>query len=140
MANKIVCDYEVIERTGGGGFGATYKAQHVHLPGRVRAVKLVDEAYVDAFKESGEKLAKLVQALDEASTAGDALAAYIVRFDSLRYDVDQPYIVMEWIDGGTLNDRLAGGALPLDRAVSILSGVLHGLQFAHARDLVHGDL
>lgn len=140
MANKIVCDYEVIERTGGGGFGATYKAQHVHLPGRVRAVKLVDEAYVDAFKESGEKLAKLVQALDEASTAGDALAAYIVRFDSLRYDVDQPYIVMEWIDGGTLDDRLAGGALPLDRAVSILSGVLHGLQFAHARDLVHGDL
>ncbi len=54
MPNKIVGDYEVIEPpVGRGGFGVTHKAQHVHLPNRLRAVKLVEKAYVSAFKEAG---------------------------------------------------------------------------------------
>lgn len=140
MAPKTVSDYELVERAGGDGFGLTFKAKHVHLPDRVAAVKLVQAPYIEPFKAAGERFVQLVQAVDEALAAEHPVAHNIVYVSSLRYDVDEPYLVMEWLEGGDLKTRLAGGALTPEEVGLTMSGTMDALAFAHGRGIIHGNL
>lgn len=50
------------------------------------------------------------------------------------------YLVMEYLEGETLDARLAKGVLPLDRALAIAIGIADALDAAHARGILHRDL
>lgn len=55
--------------------------------------------------------------------------------------VSVPYIVMEYVEGHTVRDLLAGGSpVPIDEAVEIISGVLSALEYSHTQGLVHRDI
>src|SRR5687768_13756446 len=64
----------------------------------------------------------------------------IAQIFGVEIDGDAPVIVMELIDGPTLAERLAQGALPIAEALSIATQLCDGLEAAHERGVVHRDL
>jgi toxoflavin biosynthesis protein ToxD len=140
MANKIVYDCELMERVGGGGFGLTFRAEHIHLRERVCAVKLVQAPYIQVFKDSGEALTLLTRAIDTAAESNSTAARHLVRTLSLRYDVEEPYVATEWAEGGSLAERVKQGPLSLDQIVQITIGILEALAFVHGQGFTHGNL
>jgi serine/threonine protein kinase/dipeptidyl aminopeptidase/acylaminoacyl peptidase len=54
--------------------------------------------------------------------------------------VNQPYIVMPWMAGGSLEQRLAGGPLSLEEAIAILEQIAPALDAVHELDILHGDI
>ncbi len=116
-----------------GGMGEVYRAEHVHLK-RAVALKLLRRSLL-ADPESWtrfEREAQLVSRLENA---------HIVRvFDFGRTEDQQLFLAMEYVDGDTLDVRLAKGPLEPRAAVEILTQVLEGLGEAHALGVVHRDL
>jgi len=112
--------------------GVVYKAEDTHLD-RVVAVKLPHldlEESSDVLKRFKHE-AKAAAALEHSSIC----AVY-------DYDVadDRPYLVMPFIKGVNLRDRIEDGPLPLHEALLIAIHVAEGLQEAHAHDVIHRDI
>ncbi len=137
-------DYELQSpRIGQTELAIVFKAQHLHIPERVRAVKVPQEGLSDAVKKAFaqvcETAVKVAHLLDSAPDSERAVER-IVFIESVRYGVDSPYILTEWVGGGSLADKISQGALPLRQVAEIVTAVLDGLAWAHAHGIVHGDL
>ncbi len=65
---------------------------------------------------------------------------YVVQLIKVGWDADPPYYVMEFLEDGSLEDRLLAGSLPVAEAVSLFRGVAVGLTHAHGRGVLHCDL
>lgn len=65
---------------------------------------------------------------------------YVVQLVEVGWDSDPPYFVMEYLESGSLADRLAAGPLPVDEAVELLREVAIGLVHAHGKGILHCDL
>src|SRR5579871_1280808 len=77
----------------------------------------------------------------EARAAGTLAHPNIMTVYELGEEGDRFYIAMEFLDGHTLRNELdTKGALPLDRAVEIAEQVLEGLEFMHAKGVIHRDI
>ena len=125
--------YVIRECIGHGGFGVVYLADDQHI-GRDTAIKLLFEKW----SENENIDARFVQ---EARIAGQLEHPNIVIVYDLQRHPEGSCIIMEYIRGGNLRDclRLAG-QLPLDRSLSIVTDILHGLQAAHELGVVHRDI
>jgi serine/threonine protein kinase len=124
--------YEIISMVGAGGMGEVYRARDGRLA-RTVAIKFTHSDGADAA-EAG--------ALFERE--GRAIAALNHRRICSVYDVgrfaSQNYLVMEWLDGETLEQRLRRGPLRLDELFTIAIAVAEGLVAAHRVGIVHRDL
>src|SRR5437867_4214281 len=124
--------YRIDALLGWGGMGVVYRAWD---PGRDRtvAIKLV------AGKRSNEKTRRLL--IEEARTAAELSHPSICTVHEVGHLADQPFIVMEHVDGSTLAALLANGrGLPLDDACRYAAQVIHAVAYAHDCGIVHGDL
>jgi serine/threonine protein kinase len=65
---------------------------------------------------------------------------YVVQLMKVGWDADPPYYVMEFMEAGSLEDRLQAGPLPVSEAVKLFRGVAVGLVHAHGRGVLHCDL
>lgn len=65
---------------------------------------------------------------------------YVVQLLDVGWDADPPYYVMEYLEAGSLEDRLAAGPLPLAEAVAVFRDVAVGLVHAHGKGVLHCDL
>jgi eukaryotic-like serine/threonine-protein kinase len=65
---------------------------------------------------------------------------YVVQLLGVGWDADPPYYIMEYLEKGSLADRIAQGPLPADEAVSLLRDVAVGLVHAHGKGVLHCDL
>jgi eukaryotic-like serine/threonine-protein kinase len=65
---------------------------------------------------------------------------YVVQLLAVGWDAEPPYYVMEYIERGSLADRLQQGPLPADQAVEIFRGVATGLAHAHGKGVLHCDV
>ncbi len=65
---------------------------------------------------------------------------YVVQLLAVGWDADPPYYVMEYIESGSLADRLRHGPVPVAEAVELIRDVAIGLVHAHAKDVLHCDL
>jgi serine/threonine protein kinase len=65
---------------------------------------------------------------------------YVVQLLDVGWDADPPYYVMEYLEHGSLEDRLAAGPLPLAEAVAVFRDVAIGLVHAHGKGVLHCDL
>jgi serine/threonine-protein kinase len=126
--------YRVVRLIGEGGMGAVYEAQHEHLGSRV-ALKFL-------LPELAEKPGLVGRFLQEARVSASIRSPYVTQV----MDVDQtpegaPYLVMELLEGESLEQRLARGSpLPMLDAVKIGVQILSALEAAHAHGVVHRDL
>lgn len=129
---QTVGPYRVVEKIGEGGMGEVFRAHDARLK-RDAALKVLPASAVGDpdRRRRFEREAQVLAALDHAS---------IARVYGVELDGDEPIIVMEFVDGATLADRLKKGALPIDDVISIALQIADGLEAAHERNIVHRDL
>lgn len=128
--------YEVIAELGRSGFAEVFKAKDRNLE-RIVAVKHILTQPPDN-RAANEIVARFQQ---EASAIAKLKHRNIVEvYDSNRDDAGY-YIVMEFIEGGTLNDYLKRKhKVPVNEAVEFTKGIAQGLHYAHRNKLIHRDL
>ncbi len=124
--------YQVLALLGKGGMGEVYRALDDRL-GREVAVKVLPAL----FSADAERLKRFDQ---EARAAGALNHPNVLAIIDIGTQDGAPYIVSELLEGGTLRERLAGGALPLRKVIEFGSQVARGLAAAHAKGIVHRDL
>jgi serine/threonine protein kinase len=124
--------YEIQALLGAGGMGEVYRARDTRLRRDV-AIKILPEVFVtDADRVARfEREAQVLASLNHSHIA----AIYGVEdADSARA------LVLEFVEGPTLADRLADGAIPLDEATAIARQIIDALEAAHEQGIVHRDL
>jgi len=124
--------YRIVARIGAGAMGEVYRAKDPRL-GRDVAIKIL------SAQRAGdpESMARLVR---EARLVAALSHPGILTIHDVGEEAGQFYIVTELLDGGTLRQRLAGGALPWRQALGSATTVASALAGAHARGVVHRDL
>ena len=133
--NQRVLDnrYELQELIGGGGMADVYKARDILLD-RTVAVKILHEQ----FKRDSEFIQKFHR---EAQAAAKLSHPNIVNIYDVGVMGDDHYIVMEYVPGSTLKDRIKQeGHLSVDAALRVAKDIASALAHAHANNLVHCDI
>ncbi len=136
LSPPIPSKYKILQEIGQGGFATVYLAQ-IEEADKTQSVALKvlkahtigDKNLLKRFKQEAVTVTKLahpniVQIL-EAEVGGDE---------------EIFYIVMEYIPGGTLRDRLKSGPLPRSEAIHIANAVGSALQYAHQEGIIHRDV
>src|SRR5262245_44966657 len=124
--------FEILSLLGAGGMGEVYRARDSKL-NRDVALKVLP----DAFAADPERLsrfrreAQMLAALNHPNIAG------IHGFE----DADSRHaLILKLVEGPTLADRIAQGALPLDEALPIARQIVEALEAAHEQAIIHRDL
>ena len=130
--------YRLDARIGGGGMGEVYRARDTRLD-RTVAIKVLlshiaaDEPGRDRF----EREARVVAGLNHPHIC----TLHDIGTHTLESGGGSiPYLVMEFLDGETLADRLARSALPLAAAIDCAIQIAQALDTAHRADIIHRDL
>ena len=131
--------YELVERLGGGGMGAVYRARHRFLA-RDAAVKLVRPEALGETESAAQ--AQLRRFEREAQATASLKSEHSIRlFDFGATEDGSFYYVMELLDGRDLQTLVKQfGPLPHERAMYLVRQVCHSLAEAHARGMVHRDV
>jgi Tol biopolymer transport system component len=124
--------YEIVSLLGQGGMGEVYLARDTRL-GRDVAIK----ALPDAFAHDPERLARFER---EARLLASLKHPNIAAIYGLEEADGQRYLVLEYVAGATLAERLAAGPLPLDEALDVCTQIAAGVEAAHESGVVHRDL
>src|SRR6185437_14323900 len=141
--------YRVASVVGDGGFGVVYRAVHAGF-GELIAVKCLKlphaldqdqrAGFLEQLREEGRLLHRLSKATPGIVQALDVGAL------TTPLGVWVPYLVLEWLEGETLADHLAGrldaglGPYPLEEAVRLLEPAARALAVAHAMKVAHRDV
>jgi serine/threonine protein kinase len=131
-AGTRVGPYQIVSALGAGGMGEVYRATDTNL-GRQVAIKVLPEA----LTADAERLARFDR---EAKTLAAVSHPNIAAIYSLERTPGTTALVMELVEGPTLADRIAQGALPLDDALGIARQIAAALAAAHDQGIVHRDL
>jgi serine/threonine protein kinase len=126
--------FEQLEEIGRGGFGIVYRARQPALDRAVAIKVLVGALFDDRAQERFERERRSMGALSSHP-------AIVTIFESGLTDTGVPYIVMEFMEGGSLADRLVReGPMPVAEACLIGARVADALEMAHRSGVVHRDV
>ncbi|MBZ5590355.1 MAG: protein kinase [Acidobacteriia bacterium] len=131
-AGQHLGPYEVLAPIGAGGMGEVYRARDTRL-GRDVAIKVLP----GDLSRDRDRLRRFEQEARAASSINHANILTV--YDVGAHDCG-PYIVFELLEGKTLRELLAGGGLPLPKAVDYAAQIARGLAAAHEKGIVHRDL
>jgi serine/threonine-protein kinase len=129
---SIIGDYQVTGVLGAGGMGKVYKVRNV-ISDRVEAMKVLLPDLV-AMPELADRFLREIKVLAMLNHPNIAQLHTAVRANN------QLLMVMEFVEGETLDHRLRQGALPLPQALDCIAQVLSALDFAHTHGVVHRDI
>jgi eukaryotic-like serine/threonine-protein kinase len=128
----VVGPYTIVGPLGAGGMGEVYRARDTRL-GREVALKILPRSV--ATDEDRLRRFEL-----EARAASALNHPNVVAVHDVGRHEGVPFVVSELLEGETLRERLAGGALHPKRAIEFAVQMAHGLAAAHDRGIVHRDL
>lgn len=126
--------YELTSLLGKGGMGSVFLARHLRLPGKQVAVKVLLRG--DDLSE--EQFARFRREAEIASQLGHPNIIEVLDFHSL--EDGTPYMVMEYLRGESLAQRLRKGRMSMREAFSVARQMGSALQAAHKAGVVHRDL
>src|SRR6185503_2162071 len=132
IIGRTLGPYEVLEKLGEGGMGVVYRAKDTNL-GRDVAIKVLP----DRFVSDPERTARFRR---EATTLAALNHPNIASIYGLQESDGVVALVLELVEGPTLADRLASGALPINQALPIAKQIAEALETAHERGIIHRDL
>ena len=124
--------YEVLHRIGAGGMGEVYKARDTRL-NRTVAIKVLGASH----SASAEMRARFER---EARAISGLSHPHICTLHDVGEHEGVDYLVMEYLEGESLGDRLARGPLPLEQALRTGVEIASALERAHRQGIVHRDL
>jgi serine/threonine protein kinase len=124
--------YEVIALLGAGGMGEVYRARDVKLSRDVAIKILLGPVAADP-----ERLSRFQR---EARTLASLSHPNIGGIHGLIEENGVTALVLELVEGPTLADRIARGAIPLDEALQVARQIADALEAAHEQGIVHRDL
>lgn len=124
--------YQITEMLGKGGMATVYKATQTTI-NRTVAIKVLPRALMhdDTFMQRFRREAEVVARLEHFHI--------LPMYDYGEYD-GMPYIVMRFLEGGSLQERVREGPLSWDQVVHILFQVADALDYAHSRGVIHRDI
>ncbi|PJF27890.1 MAG: hypothetical protein CUN52_13900, partial [Phototrophicales bacterium] len=124
--------YKIIGQIGAGGMATVYEAYHEKLDRHV-AIKWMHASFVQDRQFVGrfEREARIVARLDHPNI--------VPIYDYDTHD-NRPYLVMKYIGGQTLKDRMAQSPLTLTEIISVMNTVAGALDYAHTQGVLHRDL
>jgi Tol biopolymer transport system component len=124
--------YEIIAKVGAGGMGEVYRARDTKLDRDV-ALKILPEA----FASDPDRLARFER---EAKTLAALNHPHIAHIHGLEESDGVRTLVLEFVDGPTLADRIAHGPIPINEALTIARQIAEALEAAHDQGIIHRDL
>ena len=132
MLGQTILHYRIVGQLGSGGMGVVYEAQDLTLGRRVALKFLPPELARDA--------ASLDRFLLEARAASALNHPNICTIYAVENEGGQSFIAMELLEGQSLDHKLLGPPLPLDRVLDISIQLADALDAAHAKGIVHRDI
>jgi serine/threonine protein kinase/tetratricopeptide (TPR) repeat protein len=127
-----VTGYDVIQRLGEGGMGVVYKARHLGL-NRLVALKMIRGA-------SHARADHLARFRIEAEAVARLRHVNILQIYDIGEASGLPFVALELLDGGSLDDRLAGTPQPGKLAAELVASLARAVHVAHNAGIVHRDL
>jgi eukaryotic-like serine/threonine-protein kinase len=124
--------YLIKRELGRGGMGAVYLAEQPGLGREVAIKELILSAVADPTA--------LKRFMQEAQVMARTSHPNLVQVHDLEQIGDANYIVLEFVRGKSLRDRINEGTLPLPQTFAVMHGVLQALDYAHKRAIVHRDM
>jgi serine/threonine-protein kinase len=131
-ANKRIGDYQILDELGSGGMGRVWRVRNV-LTDRIEAMKVLlpDLAGRQELAARFQREIKLMASLNHPN-----IAALRTAFTA----DNQLYMVMEYVEGTTLADKLEKGPIAVNEAVNYISQVLGAVSYAHQQHIIHRDI
>jgi serine/threonine protein kinase len=131
LTGRTIKGYEFRSKLGAGGFGAVYSAYQAIVEREV-AIKVILPAYANQpdFIRRFENEAQLIARLEHL---------HIVPLHDYWREPDGAYLVMRWLQGGSLRSKLSKEVLSLETIAGIVDQVASALTAAHRRKIVHRD-
>lgn len=132
LIGRVVDVYRIQKILGRGGMGIVYQAEDLSLD-RPVAMKVMDpglaqdESFLRRFRSEAHALARLN-------------SPYIVHIHAFRQTDEGSFIIMEYVPGGTLKDRMQQGRIPWNDVLPLTTQILHALSDAHGVGIVHRDI
>jgi serine/threonine protein kinase len=131
LVGQTLGKYELLEVIGRGGMATVYKGRQPD--GDCVAVKVLSAIYIEDpnLSRRFQREIKVVMSLDHPN---------IVPVIDYGEEDGHPYLVMPYLEGGSLTDRLQRGCLSADEGSKVVSQIASALQLAHEKGIVHRDV
>jgi eukaryotic-like serine/threonine-protein kinase len=129
---KQVGEYDILAEVGRGGMGVVYKARHRGLQ-RLTALKMV---LAGQFASGAQELRFRL----EAELGARVQHPNIVQVHEVGSYEGRPFLALEWVEGGSLADRLVGQPWPPGEAAALIETLARAIDVAHGEGVVHRDL
>jgi Tol biopolymer transport system component len=132
MIGQTISHYKILEKLGEGGMGVVYKAHDTTLNREV-AIKFLPPH----ISKAGTERERFLQ---EAQAVASLNHPNICVIHEINEDTEQPYIVLEYVDGSTIRTKLENGPFKVDDAIKYGIQIGEALQEAHSKGIIHRDI
>jgi len=132
MIGKTISHYKILEKLGEGGMGVVYKAEDTKLK-RMVALKFLPTS---AAQDPVEK----TRFIREAQAAAALDHPNIAAVHEIRESDEESFIVMAFVEGVTLKEKIQSRLLSVDESIDIAIQIAQGLKEAHDKGIVHRDI